>query len=88
VISSFDEIMKKRLPPDSVLTGAILNYATEILNYILNKTKDYQDKAGNDKIEWAIQNARIVVQSIECMMSGKTSRDESMAYIKSFWKGR
>jgi erythromycin esterase-like protein len=35
-------------------------------------------RLGKEQAEWAVQNARVAPQTVE-MVSGKTSRDQSMA---------
>lgn len=79
VIASLDEIKKMKSVPGNVLFEPILEKANEVLAYVESKSDVYKNKLEKEKVDWIIQNARIVVQSIECLMKGTTSRDESMA---------
>jgi len=79
VIESMNEIRKMKTRPGNVLIEPVLNYANEVLNYFNTKLPLYKTSISNDEAEQVLQNAKIVVQSIECMMTDNISRDESMA---------
>ncbi|HKV10767.1 MAG TPA: erythromycin esterase family protein [Thermoanaerobaculia bacterium] len=49
-----------------------------VFEHMSGKRADYLASFPKEEVEWAIQNARIVLQSVESM-AGITSRDESMA---------
>ncbi|MFC2085012.1 erythromycin esterase family protein [Bacteroidota bacterium] len=74
-----EELRKMKSPPSNVFTEPYFNYAKEVHDHLLMGLSNYKKTAKKDSVEWAIQNARIVVQSIEAMMQNYQSRDESMA---------
>lgn len=77
--STYKEYINKKRKEVLTYSKDDLELALEIFNHVFNKTADYQKYIEKNTVEWAIQNARIVVQSVECKMNGKTTRDESMA---------
>lgn len=53
--------------------------AQEVANYLqLRRRRNFQD-ADPDDFEWALQNARLVVQAMEMTWAGGSARDRSMA---------
>lgn len=53
--------------------------ATRVLDHLQGNREIYIESFSEMEIDWAMQNARIVVQAAESRMTGKASRDESMA---------
>ena len=56
-----------------------LEYANDVYNHLIENRDKYISIADKDSTDWAIQNARIIVQGIESRMQNHQSRDESMA---------
>jgi erythromycin esterase len=79
VVSSVSKLKKVHANISKDLIEPVLKDASEIFNHLSNKALDYQSKIDKDKVDWAIQNAKIVVQSIGNLMDPYVSRDESMA---------
>src|SRR5690349_6392487 len=54
-----------------------------VFEHMSGKRADYLASYPKEEVDWAIQNARIILQSVESM-AGITSRDESMA-VNAAW---
>ncbi|MFQ5639879.1 MAG: erythromycin esterase family protein, partial [bacterium] len=54
--------------------------AIRVLHHLQGKRGNYLETFGSLTVEQTLQDARIVVQAAEAHMSGKPSRDESMAF--------
>lgn len=84
-IIAFDHKLKSGGPAQSNSSfNKHLDYAKEVYNHLIKNRDNYNLSAQKDSTEWSIQNSRIVIQSIESMMRGLQSRDESMA-INTQW---
>ena len=60
------------------VTAEDLAAARSVHDYMKSKRGDYLARFSAERVDWAIQNARVVVQALEGM-SGGQSRDASMA---------
>ncbi|MBI5726727.1 MAG: erythromycin esterase family protein [Ignavibacteriales bacterium] len=86
VKSNYDSVLvfyaaqkKSKVIADKKLYEPVLSYAAEVLSFMEKKEKLFKESVDKDSVDWAIQNARIVVQCITDKIPGGASRDESMA---------
>ncbi|MFA7420678.1 MAG: erythromycin esterase family protein [Melioribacteraceae bacterium] len=79
IMSFNDETRKTRTNPTNIYIEPFLNYANEVYDYMKVNSSKYKKSSQSDSTEWILQNAKIVVQSLEARMQNQMSRDESMA---------
>lgn len=79
IIGFSNEIRKSRSYPDNYLSEPFLESAEEIYKHMIENRNKYLSLSDEEKVDWVLQNSRIVVQGIQAIMRGQQSRDESMA---------
>jgi erythromycin esterase len=55
------------------------NAANLVYNHLKTNRETYIKQLDTMEVDWAVQDARVVVQAVEAFMPGKASRDQSMA---------
>jgi erythromycin esterase len=79
IIELNKQLVKMGLYPGKILIEPYLEYARTVYNHLQKNLDNYNAVSNKDSTEWCLQNARIIVQSLEERMQGQPTRDESMA---------
>jgi erythromycin esterase len=78
-VEEFYQSMRKIRDRSKVNFKKWFDAAKEVHEYLLGKRETYARSIDDLEVDWAIQDALVVLQAAEANMEGKRSRDKSMA---------
>lgn len=78
-IKEYDSELKKIQSRSGILFEPVYNLSLQVLNHLLKRKSDYLKILEPTTVDFAFQDAKIIVQAYETFLQGKASRDESMA---------
>lgn len=78
-IKEYDSELKKTQSRSGILFEPVYNLSLQVLNHLLKRKSDYLKILEPTIVDFAFQDAKLILQSYETFLQGKASRDESMA---------
>jgi len=71
--------LKETQTRSGILYEPAYNLSKQVVDHLIKKRNDYLKTTELATIQFVLQDAKIIMQSFEAFLSGKASRDESMA---------